>query len=458
MIGGNLKIFKIIIFFIFSSVHIACASISVNEQNIVLAIQKKDSKQLESLFSEKLSKSFKGIKVINSILDLEKYFGNLNSIDFFKRTGNKVFYILYFSKAKASLKLVLNQKKLLDSVWIGPSIANEVELLETTSFDGLKLSTKVSAPKSSSEGVIIMVHGSGPNDYNGNGAGEKKIPSSGLFNRLSQAFQEQNFTIIRYNKRSTEVKFLSSLEEDTEAFNNKKFYYNAFLKDLEVVIRKTKELFPGQKIYLLGHSQGTGLALQATLNEKNKISGVLLIGFTTIPIMFSSYSQYIYRPHTYFNRLDKNSDGYLSKKESDKNLLQQFPIIDLNKDNKISLNEFDAANMIKFNRSGMSETIKSLTVEQLQMPSPIDILKKSNFKVLFAQGEWDHQTPSSFPKSILHMNNLFWKKKNLNFMFLPKLGHELNLQEEPIEFNYKPISPEIAQKVALRFRKLVNFQ
>lgn len=431
----------------------SCASQPASTKSIINSLHKKDSKRLESFFSKELRSSLRGDVVTSAILDKEKIFGPLRDINFFSKESNTQYFVMNFETAKSPLKLILNEKDKVSGIWMGNHIASESDIIKIKSFDGLELTTKVSKPTGSVNGVVIMIHGSGPNDYNENGAGEDRAPSDGFFHRISNVFTNHGFATVRFNKRSTELKFLREMGSDISKFKNNQKYYNAFLKDINVIVDEAKDLFPGHKVYLFGHSQGTGLSLQVA-NKREDVEGIILTGFSTVPIMFSSFSQYIYRPHEYFKKLDDNSDNNISKHEADKNLAGQFSIIDIDKNNLLSLDEFNAANMINFNRSGMGKTMRALTIEELKLPSVVKILEDSKFKIIFAQGEWDHQTPASFSKSILHMNNLFWKKKNMEFMFFPKLGHELNLQSTPIEYEYRPVDFKIIEKIVKKLKSL----
>ncbi len=120
-----------------------------------------------------------------------------------------------------------------------------------------------------------MIHGSGPNDYNELGIGSKKAASEGFFHRFSKTLIKKGYATVRYNKRSYEMNYVHSAGYDITKFENKNKIYNAFIKDVDSIINKTKTLFPNKNIYLLGHSQGAGLALQVA-HKRQDIEGVVL--------------------------------------------------------------------------------------------------------------------------------------------------------------------------------------
>lgn len=432
-------------YFLVAVLSIIAAS-SFAKVDIPTLLMNKNIKKLDKAFSDRLKKAVSGKEAVDYINDLEATYGKVRSIEFNRDIKENKSYTVNMVSGKTSLLLGFDNNNLLDTLWFGNSLVYNNSEIKVKSFDGLELSTLIEIPKDNFENVVIMVHGSGPNDYNEIGFGERTVQSNGLFYRLSKELTKNSFATIRYNKRTSETGFLSSIGVEVEKYNNKNKYYDAFIKDIDSMIAFAKSKFPGKKIYLLGHSQGTGLVLQSA-HKRDDIEGVILTGFSTTPILVSAFEQSIYRSHYYFKSLDKNHDEVIAENELDKNLKKQMEVLDLNKDKKLSLMEYNGGNMINLNNMLMNNSLSDLSMEELSLPGIPQILKKSQFKVLFVQGEWDHQTPVSYTYGIQHMNNLYWKKTNMQFLYLPKVGHGLNTQKKFIEYNYAPAEHETIKKV-----------
>jgi hypothetical protein len=91
-----------------------------------------------------------------------------------------------------------------------------------------------------------------------------------------------------------------------------------------------------------------------------------------------------------------------------------------------------------------------MALEQLALAQPIDLIKKSWFKILFIQGEWDRISPVSLVRSV-ELENAKWKKSNLKFIYEKRLGHELNPKRSFLDDSFVPSTIESYTKWVKEF-------
>ena len=217
--------------------------------------------------------------------------------------------------------------------------------------------------------------------------------------------------------------------------------------------------FPNAKINILGHSEGTKVALQVA-SKKKDVNGVALIGFSNEPTTTSIFEQIVYRTLGDFRTVDKNGDEVLDEKELDadtglaKILKKQISILDLNRDGKISLSEFKAGNYSNL----VVQKIPSdeYRADQASLPVPSALIRDSNQKILFLQGEWDNQTPQYFAQAIQIANDTTWKKSSLKFVYFPKAGHALDPRDSYEDLSYRKVPQDILEKISSEIDSFFN--
>jgi pimeloyl-ACP methyl ester carboxylesterase len=414
--------------------------------NYFLTKQEEDA---HHLCSPKLQEEMRLVDLQKLQADLIEQHGELVKIDQSFYRQKQARFIIAMELSTLVIEVNLNEKNQISGFWklYVEDRSERKKLTTINSFDGFKLPVKISKPKSVSsdkiESVVIFIHGSGPNDLNGS--------DQQLFHHLSTGMVKNGVATLRYNKRSFEVRRKLSFDPRYKSSDEHKKFdrapYRFFIKDANHMVNYAKELFPNANVILLGHSQGTGIALQVA-HRNRKVTGTVLVGFTTTPIYVSAFEQELYRHLDSFYQLDKNRDNQLSNDElqSNKAVLSRLAQGDLNQDALISQQEFKGALISNFILKDYN-VVKELTVEELRLPSPADILRRAKFKVLFFQGELDHQTQAYHAKAIENANNAKWKKDNFKFIYLPSLGHNLNFQNKFLEFNYTKVQESTVSKV-----------
>lgn len=342
------------------------------------------------------------------------------------------------------------------------SADSENKTLAVKSFDGFELNTLVEIPDGLSnkdvKSVLVYVHGSGPQnmDEDLSAVTVPKGTQNFFFRDIAQALLKKQVAAVRYNKRAYEVrKKVIADPKYKDSSEVKKFMEHPLeflIKDASAMVDFAKNEFPNAKIYILGHSEGTGIALNVAQQNKN-VSGVALIGFSNESITTSLLEQFVYRAQAHFKKLDTDNNGIISAKElkvnSDiaKSISKQMSNLDLNKDNNLSLSEFNAAN---YSNLILTDDFHNQNYQSdyAKLPRPSAIVKAAEFKVLFLQGQFDNQTPAYYTESMELVNKLAWQKKNLKFVYFAKAGHALDPRNSQEDTDYRVITAANLAKVS----------
>ncbi len=336
-----------------------------------------------------------------------------------------------------------------------PALADE-QAVTVKSFDGFGLEARIATPAAGPKKVIVILHGSGPSNMDGDITSATRNRQKNLFYKdLSDALVKEGFGVLRYNKRSYQIGL--SIRADPE-FRGKPVFkgYLAnplkyFVDDAAAMAAFARKRFPASKVYLLGHSQGSYIALQLA-HSTTFIKGVALIGFALSGIDTLIFEQTAYRPMSLFRGLDKDRNGLIEAQELEgggtlgRQLKAQLGVIDLDADGKISETELKAGNLSNLIlRDAVGQAYR---IQEAKYPRVAEILKATRLKVAFFQGNWDNQTPPYNARSVQLINKLIWKKPTLRFWFFPRRGHALDPREGYADLQYQPADPKILQTLA----------
>ncbi|MCA9524329.1 MAG: hypothetical protein KC609_25350 [Myxococcales bacterium] len=314
------------------------------------------------------------------------------------------------------------------------------------SFDGFSLDAKLALPDGVTEQtatrVIVLIHGSGRADMDGDltRVAVDKSKKLLLYKGLSDALTAKGFAVLRYHKRNYQLfkirnemiakgvtKAPEALVRSARGFAANPIKY--FVEDAKSAAAAAKARLAKASVYLLGISEGTYVGLQV-LDQVKSIKGIALIGFFAAPLDVLVFEQFVYRGMYAFRRLDKNHDERVDKAElaaggrMGQNLLRQIAVLDLDKDGALDGSEFRAACLFDWYRF---PRIPGYTIQVATYPTVKTILQRTTAKVAFFQGIWDNQTPAYHAHSIKILADRVWKKPFL-FRFFPKLGHILHHQ------------------------------
>ncbi len=203
---------------------------------------------------------------------------------------------------------------------------NEIERkpASVNSFDGFPLDAVVDLPlgygKKDVKKLVVFVHGSGPSnlDEDLSAVTEPKGTTKFFFRDVSDALTKNGIATLRYNKRAFEVK--KRIEVDKNYTKSEKFKkymghpLDCYIKDCSFFVDYARKEFPNADIFILGHSEGTGVALNVA-KEKKYVKGVALIGFSNERITSSLFEQTVYRQMNLLSNFGRNNDGFLSLDE-----------------------------------------------------------------------------------------------------------------------------------------------
>ena len=104
-----------------------------------------------------------------------------------------------------------------------------------------------------SQPLIVFVHGSGNIDRNGNQQGIKS--NANYIKQLSDSLTQRGLAFFRYDKRTSNVKNIAKIMNELS--------FKAFSEDVKIVVDSLKKDKRFSSIHLVGHSQGSLVAMMA---------------------------------------------------------------------------------------------------------------------------------------------------------------------------------------------------
>jgi pimeloyl-ACP methyl ester carboxylesterase len=304
--------------------------------------------------------------------------------------------------------------------------------------------------------VVVLVHGSGPESMDED-LTALTIPAGTpnlFFRDVSSALVSRGFVVLRYDKRSYElasrVKADAAYAKSADFQRQQAHPLRNLVEDLRHFAELTHKRFPAADVYLLGHSEGTQVALRVA-DQVDFIKGVALIGFTGETLDSAFFEQLVYRQLGLFRELDRNVDGVIDATELAvgtplaKALQRQLGTLDQDGDGRISETEFKAGNYVS--RVLRSIVPPAYAADEASLPKPLDIIARARFRILFLQGEWDNQTPAYQTHAVQIANRLVWKKDTLDFVYFPRAGHALDPRDSINDLHFRKTPDETLKQL-----------
>lgn len=316
---------------------------------------------------------------------------------------------------------------------------------------GLQLPGVFDLPAGPARGVLVLLHGSGAHsrDEDLGEVTEGKVPNP-FFRSLGGALVGRGFAVLRYDKRNFVVRHAlpgALSRQGVEELTTDPA--GTYVADARAALAVARARFPGLPVFLLGHSEGTWVALQAA-REDGAVPGVALLGYSGASLEALVVEQLACRPLEHFRALDANGDGVLDASElaapEAAALARQLPVLDLDGQGTLSVSEFQAGNLANL-------LLKPLVPDSWRKgegarPSSADLVRHADFRLLFLQGEWDNQTPACYARAVEIAERSFWKKGNKRFRYFPRAGHALDPRRSWDDLVYRPTPPETLDAAA----------
>lgn len=240
--------------------------------------------------------------------------------------------------------------------------------------------------------LVIWVHGSGNVDRNGN---QKPMVNANYIKQFRDKINKKAIAFFSYDKRTATTVNLKLIKSDT----TKNILIQDFASDVKQVVNHFKEDKRFSKIILIGHSQGSLIAMLASENVDKYIS-LAGAGKTIDKIMVEQVS----KQNAAFGKLTAN---YF------KELKETGEIKDIN---PFLLSLFEKSNQ--------------LFLASWAKLDPIEEIKKVNVPTLIINGDKDIQV------SIENAKNLHEAKPDASLVIIENMNHVLKeIQKE--EYNLK---------------------
>ncbi|SHJ08624.1 hypothetical protein SAMN04488096_1086 [Mesonia phycicola] len=125
------------------------------------------------------------------------------------------------------------------------------------------------APKQQTVPLAIIINGAGPIDRDGN----QRMMENNSIKKLAESLSKKGIATFRYDKRTLKATKLNIKEKDMR--------FDDFIEDANSVINRFKPIPNFNKIYIIGHNQGSLVGMVAA---QNNVDGFISIGGAGQPL------------------------------------------------------------------------------------------------------------------------------------------------------------------------------
>ncbi len=358
----------------------------------------------------------------------EPYVVKDSTYDFVYQTCN-------FAKAKLDLKLTINKKNKIAGLFFVPPVSRtgyqlpafvkREEVIETPmeiKSGAYTLPAILSYPKSGSNfPVVILVHGSGPNDK------DETIGPNKIFKDLAYGLADKGIAVLRYEKRTRQ--YASALADKADSITINEEVIDDAIAAIQTA--KTIVAVDPKRIFVCGHSLGGMCAPQIASHNKD-VAGIIIMAGNARPL-------------------------------EDLILEQVQYIASLSPATKESKNQMEDLKVQVLNAKSIS---KESDLESYQLPlgipknywvslkdyDQVATAKKLTCKILVLQGGRDYQVTKTdydiWKRELTGTNVQFKLYNNLNHIFMEGTG-----KSTPDEYNKEGNIPEYVIKDIADFCK-----
>jgi len=324
---------------------------------------------------------------------------------------------------------------------VKPYPYREEEIVFINENDGVEISGTLTIPEG--EGLhpaVILISGSGAQDRDESSMGHKP------FLVIADYLTRNGIAVLRYDDRGAGKSEGDHLQATTEINSEDVIYAERFLQS-------RKELY-GNKIGLIGHSEGSIIAAIAAVKDTN-IAYIVLLGAPGLSIEDNLYLQ---------NTLIRRADGVDENVIEQYNKIQRniFSIIKEEPDDSMAFEKLRVAYTLNRypllsneQKRNIDETIKSRLTPYFRdiiNCKPAEILRKVQCPVLAISGEYDLQAPPEqnlpeIEKALKSGNN-----NNYKIIELPGINHMMQTSHKGTISEYSEIeetvSPEVLKSIS----------
>jgi pimeloyl-ACP methyl ester carboxylesterase len=180
--------------------------------------------------------------------------------------------------------------------------------------DGFTTKAEIDAPAAAGSGpfpAVLLLGGSGQTDMNGAGPSAAGFPAFENYREMLDNLVRRGFIVYKFNKRGLDTGGQIVDQAQSDRRTN-----DVLVQDASAALRQflAEPRVDKQKVFLLGHSQGTLIAAQVARKFPGQLKGLVLTGTITNWNTAFDY-QLVGRFIEVANEADTNHDGQLTPAE-----------------------------------------------------------------------------------------------------------------------------------------------
>jgi hypothetical protein len=281
-------------------------------------LQKKQFKKATTSFDSIMSKQFNHEQLRQVWTQLSMSLGEVKKIDesYIGKNANGIIEVitpLHFSSTSLDAKIYVRNNQ-ITGFFVSQHISREYiypEYVDTTKFKEMDLivnengeyplNAKLTIPVNEEDNpVLILVHGSGPNDM------DQTVGPNKIFKDIAYGLASQGIAVLRYEKRTFAypgkmAEMLDSLTLEQETVDDAVHAFE--------LLKKQKMIDP-EKIFILGHSLG-GYAIPI-IAERTNAAGYIMSAAPArnLEIVVSDQYDHIFG---YDGKIDENEQKYIDE-------------------------------------------------------------------------------------------------------------------------------------------------
>ncbi len=396
-----------LIFLIASSTTFFASNVEAEGQRFIHFLSTKNFEGAQSMSAQVLLNALTqtGLTLESFWEKLTQQVGMLKQIKRVKSTTEQGYQIAYvgceFEKMTLDARIVFDKEMKVAGLqflpyteersYRVPDYANTESFTEiecTVGSDKWQLPATLTLPKGDGPfPIVVLVHGSGPNDRDETVGGNKP------FRDLAWGLASKGIAVLRYDKR-TKV-YAQQYSEMVKSLTIKEEVIDDALAAIELA--GTFEKIDKSKIFLLGHSLG-GTVAPRIAEQTNSVAGVILLA----PASRGLYIVNALKQYEYLFSLDGKID-----EEEAKQIQELKQEIERIQDRKVNESEIIL---------GASKTYW----EDLLEYDPLETAKSLKIPILLLQGARDYQVTL---EDFQMWQEALKEKDNVTFKLYPDLNH-----------------------------------